>query len=1529
MRRAIASIAAILAVPALLALPVITGPQATITPVTPTVAHLALRAVDPVGLATSSAPDTHADHAEAAEAAAKVQAQRTAPSGPLAPLKPAAVTPPTATAPFSLVAVSWKGAAPVGTTVQVRVREKDGAWTPWQELELSAEHGPDPGSAEDVAAGGRRGTDPLLTAGDSDGVQVRVDSPGGVLPADASVSLVDPKTSGADTFAAQTPPATAVAAGDPLKPAIITRAQWGADESLRNGGPVYTGPIKVGFVHHTASTNNYTADRAAAQVRALYAYFTLSLGYSDIAYNFFVDRFGRLYEGRAGGVDKNVLGGHTAGFNQNTFAVSALGNFDVYQPTSSEGSAMATAVARLLAWKLALNHVDPSGTGALVSNSSAGTSKYAVGETAVVPAISGHRDIGLTACPGRYLETYLPSIRTQTRAFMGTQLVSAATAPAVSPYGGGGTTLKATATGAVGWKLEVVSPCLATPISTVTGILPAAGTVIAAWNQRRPDGSPAPPGTYRLVLSATAGDGVPYPVTTVLVVTETATSPLGPCTQVARVSESERYAASVRVGRIAAPTATTLVLAPGADSLLPEALIAAPLAAAKRAPLLLTGTSTVPAAVATEIARRRATTVYVVGSTTQVTSTVITKLRSLGVTTIVRLAGSTRAGTATAVAAAMSGSTRAVAVSFDAGASLDVATAASAMAASLKRPLLVVAPTVVPAVTTVGMKTLGITATTVVGPVSSVSDAVVAAVKGTRVTGVDPASTSTALLAALAPSAAKVTALPTGSVYGRAVAAGARRPLVLGAGGTAGIAKWLSSAAAVQVLAVAPMRVWADTAITPMVTSITARTGTTTPAPTPTPTARTAAATTVTPDVPTAFVFTGSGFGHGVGMSQYGARGMALEGSSATDIVKHYYTGTTVAPVRDDAAIRVNLLHRATKALFRAEPLAAGGGGIEVTLAGKAPVLGTSADIFSIVQAGSSVTVLKTRGTATRTLGTATSVTIRWSGTRDAGTAGKIATVLNVAGSTAGFASDGHRYRYGSVLVASAAPGTFQVNNRVRIHDEYLLGVAEVSNSWPAASLQAQALAARSYALSKAGTLRSLCLCHLDDGGGPYFDQTFAGWVKESGAQGQNWRGAVAATYANTTLDGKTVLRGKAILSAGKPIPAFYYAASGGRTQNSAEVWGGVLPWAQSVDDHWSLDASVPWSRWVPRERTQAQVAAAFGLPDVLRIDLSSRTSGTGVKTAVARSSSGASASISGEALRSRLSLPGTWVTRIADVRTGDAATIAVRTAQKTPSSTVVLAPIADPASVAVAGNLAAQKGWALLLTGSDALTTVTKSELARRKPTTVYALGTTTGLPAALLTGVAAAIGSGTVTRVTGSNATGVSVNAAKLLAPASGGVAIVVGQTDLGSLAVASGAARAKKAPLLVVPGGDSPTSAVPAYLDTIGASATVVIGSTLAVGDAVAATLRKVSRLTGADAVETASLAATWMGSRAVRQVVLGKAAAPVSAVALMPGGPVLLVGDAVASSTAVVLQRGVTTLVAGPNVAAALVAGARRL
>jgi SpoIID/LytB domain protein len=258
--------------------------------------------------------------------------------------------------------------------------------------------------------------------------------------------------------------------------------------------------------------------------------------------------------------------------------------------------------------------------------------------------------------------------------------------------------------------------------------------------------------------------------------------------------------------------------------------------------------------------------------------------------------------------------------------------------------------------------------------------------------------------------------------------------------------------------------------------------------------------------------------------------------------------------------------------------------------------------------------------------------------------------VLNLTTSVAGLATAGHRYRYGWVDVATTAatPTAFEAVASLRVHDEYLLGISEVPSSWPAASLQAQVLAARSYALARygKGTVRAACRCHVDAGKGPYYDQTYSGYLKETSAAGANWRAAVIATIASSTT-------GRAILSGGVPITAFYFAASGGRTQSSQQVWGGALPYAQSVDDHWSMAASVPWRSWIPRLRTQAQLAAAFALPDVVRLDLTARTVGGAVLSATATSSTGATATLTGERFRSRLTLPSTWVSGVVDPATG------------------------------------------------------------------------------------------------------------------------------------------------------------------------------------------------------------------------------------------------------------------------------------
>src|SRR5439155_606097 len=199
----------------------------------------------------------------------------------------------------------------------------------------------------------------------------------------------------------------------------------------------------------------------------------------------------------------------------------------------------------------------------------------------------------------------------------------------------------------------------------------------------------------------------------------------------------------------------------------------------------------------------------------------------------------------------------------------------------------------------------------------------------------------------------------------------------------------------------------------------------------------------------------------------------------------------------------------------------------------------------------------------------------------------------------------------------------------------YLWGIAEVPSSWPAEALKAQVVAARTYALRRyqAGQ-RPECRFHVYD---TTADQVFAGYVKQSSTGGAQWTAAVDAT----SPDGST---GITALYGGAPISANYFSSSGGRTENNEDAFGGSpVPYLRSVDDHWSLNSYNPMAAWT-FTRTQAQVASAFGLPDVVTVDLSNRTVGGAVKTVTAKSSGGGSASLSGSTFAARLGLPARWL---------------------------------------------------------------------------------------------------------------------------------------------------------------------------------------------------------------------------------------------------------------------------------------------
>ncbi|MFF5447027.1 peptidoglycan recognition protein [Streptomyces sp. NPDC012888] len=196
------------------------------------------------------------------------------------------------------------------------------------------------------------------------------------------------------------------------RPKIITRRGWGADESLREPGFVYTSTVKAAFVHHSASGNNYACKDAPAVLRSLYRYHVVSSGWRDFGYNFAVDKCGNVYEGRAGGVSKAVLGAHTMGFNTNSMGVVVLGSYTNLAPPAAATS----AVAKLTAWKLGLFNADPRGKTKLVSG---GGNKFPKGRSVSMNVISGHRDGFATECPGKRLYGELPPTRTASARLQG------------------------------------------------------------------------------------------------------------------------------------------------------------------------------------------------------------------------------------------------------------------------------------------------------------------------------------------------------------------------------------------------------------------------------------------------------------------------------------------------------------------------------------------------------------------------------------------------------------------------------------------------------------------------------------------------------------------------------------------------------------------------------------------------------------------------------------------------------------------------------------------------------------------------------------------------------------------------------------------------------------------------------------------------------------------------------------------------------------------------------------------------------
>ncbi len=379
-------------------------------------------------------------------------------------------------------------------------------------------------------------------------------------------------------------------------------------------------------------------------------------------------------------------------------------------------------------------------------------------------------------------------------------------------------------------------------------------------------------------------------------------------------------------------------------------------------------------------------------------------------------------------------------------------------------------------------------------------------------------------------------------------------------------------------------------------------------------------------DVPATFSFQGSGYGHGVGLSQMGARSMALAGQSSEQIIKYFYKDVEIEQKDDSKILRVNIGHLLASAKIST---ATKGSQLQIIQgeAGSESVLPVSslADSISFSIIGSTVSPRVTLGKTTQVLTRSRTFTIRWAGTRYLEGPDTLISVSH-SGVT-------QKLRYGQIqvkAVKSPAGYRIEMTNSVRLADEYLWGISEMPSFWPVAALEAQAIASRTYALSKAGIYRSVCDCDLY---GSISDQTFLGYAKE-----------IEKKYGVIWKDIVTRTTGLTITQAGLPITAYFSSSSGGKTELAINAWGSSKAYTQIVDDPGSLDLIlnprfVTWNREVP----QSVIAAAFLLPDVVSLEiLGVNESGT-VAQIQATSSTGVQVALRGETFRSRTKIPSAW----------------------------------------------------------------------------------------------------------------------------------------------------------------------------------------------------------------------------------------------------------------------------------------------
>jgi N-acetylmuramoyl-L-alanine amidase len=274
--------------------------------------------------------------------------------------------------PFNLVGLHWRGGAT--PDVELRVRRGHG-WGRWQHLGV---HG---GSGSDPVWVGRART-----------VQYRLDRRVPRLRLHfVSVGRPRPRARAAQTTTTPFP--------------YVPREDWGASGCVPREAPTY-GSVQAVQVHHTVSLNDYSPEEAPQMVLAICRYHRNSNGWNDIGYNALVDKYGTIYEGRAGGLDQAVIGAHAQGFNSQTAGIANIGDYTSVGASPEALSATATYIR----WKLGV-HGQPLSGPVTLTSAGGSASRYPAGTRVRLERVIGHRDTGQTACPGDALYGQLGEIR--------------------------------------------------------------------------------------------------------------------------------------------------------------------------------------------------------------------------------------------------------------------------------------------------------------------------------------------------------------------------------------------------------------------------------------------------------------------------------------------------------------------------------------------------------------------------------------------------------------------------------------------------------------------------------------------------------------------------------------------------------------------------------------------------------------------------------------------------------------------------------------------------------------------------------------------------------------------------------------------------------------------------------------------------------------------------------------------------------------------------------------------------------------